>query len=57
MAGLVVQTVISATELTLDTRRDDTAELDRIAADAQAQLLIVFVGGERWHGRNGTEPD
>ena len=49
--------MISATELTLDTRPEDTAELDRIAADAQAQLLIIFIGGERWHGRNGDEPD
>ncbi|MFI5044117.1 MAG: TetR family transcriptional regulator [Acidimicrobiales bacterium] len=57
VAALVVQTVISATELTLDTRPEDTAELDRIAADAQAQLLIIFIGGERWHGRNGDEPD
>jgi AcrR family transcriptional regulator len=50
LAGLVVQTVIAATELTLDTRRDDVGAHGRIRDDAQAQLLVVFLGGEVWPG-------
>jgi AcrR family transcriptional regulator len=44
LAGLIVQTVIFATELTLDTAPDDLAELGHIADDATRQLQMVLLG-------------
>lgn len=49
IAGLIVQTVIGATELTLDTRPDDEAELAAIADDASRQLQMVLLGAAAWH--------
>jgi AcrR family transcriptional regulator len=49
IAGLIVQTVIGATELTLDTRPDDAVELAAIADDASRQLHMVLLGAAAWH--------
>lgn len=48
VAALVVQTVISATELTLDTHPDEVEQLARISEDAARQLHMVLLGMEDW---------
>jgi AcrR family transcriptional regulator len=44
LAGLIVQTVIFATELMLDTEPDDVTELGQIIDDATRQLQMVLLG-------------
>lgn len=48
VAALVVQTVIFATELTLDTDPDDAVRLAAISDDAARQLQMVLLGMEEW---------
>ena len=48
IAALIVQTVISATELILDTSPDAGEELARISDEAARQLQIVLVGVGAW---------
>jgi len=48
LASLVVRTVSEASEFALDTRPDDTWELERIAADASRQLSMVLLGASSW---------
>ncbi len=48
LAGLVVQTIISAAELVLDARPDDGVELGRIADETERQLQMILLGGTRW---------
>ncbi|UDY34697.1 HTH-type transcriptional repressor FabR [Dermatobacter hominis] len=52
LAGLVVQAVMFATELTLDTDPDDDERLAAIADDATRQLLMVLVGMDRWRSES-----
>jgi len=47
-AALIVQTVIVATELTLDTDPDEAEQLARISDDAARQLQMVLVGVAEW---------
>lgn len=49
LAGLVVEAVMFATELTLDTDPDDEERLRSIADDAARQLHMVLVGMDEWH--------
>ena len=48
VASLIVQTVIVATELMLDTDPDDADQLARISDDAARQLHMVLVGVGDW---------
>ena len=48
IAGLIVQTVMNATELTLDAREGDVEELHRISNDAARQLAVVVLGANNW---------
>ena len=48
VSALVVQTVISATELMLDTDPDDVDRLSTIADDATRQLHMVLIGMGDW---------
>ncbi len=56
LAGLVVQAVMFATELTLDTSTDDQERLQAIADDATRQLLMVLVGLDGWQSESPTRP-
>ncbi len=48
LAGLVVQAVMFATELTLDTDPEDEERLAVISHDAARQLLMVLIGMDGW---------
>ena len=48
MAGLVVNTVMSATELVLDATPADTAEMARIHRVCEKQLMLIFLGASQW---------
>lgn len=47
-AGLVVQTVMSATEMVLELRTGDTDELERIERECARQLRMVLLGAAVW---------
>lgn len=51
MAGLVVNTVMAATELVLDADPTDTAEMARIYRHCEKQLLLIFLGASAWKPR------
>lgn len=48
MAGLVVNTVIAATELILDVDTKDSAEVARIHRNAEKQIMLIFLGAAAW---------
>lgn len=48
MAGLIVNTVIAATELILDVDTRDVAEVERIHRNAEKQIMLIFLGCEAW---------
>lgn len=48
MAGLVVNTMMGATELILDAEANDTEELRRIHQLAEKQLMLIFLGAAQW---------
>ena len=47
-AALVVQTVLGATEMALDTRLSDVDELARIEGETARQLRMVLLGASVW---------
>lgn len=51
MAGLVVNTVIAATELILDAKPGDADELARIHRNAEKQIMLIFLGAAAWQSR------
>lgn len=51
MAGLVVNAMMSATELILDADLNDAAELGRIHQLAQKQLMLIFLGAMQWKSK------
>jgi AcrR family transcriptional regulator len=53
ISGLVVQTIIGAAELALDSRREDPTELVRIADEAERQLRIILLGAAAWRSDLG----
>lgn len=48
MAGLVVNTMMGATELILDAEANDAEELRRIHQLAEKQLMLIFLGAAQW---------
>lgn len=48
VAGLVVQTMMSATELLLDADPDDRGDRKRLEANATKQLTLIFLGAAQW---------
>ena len=51
MAGLVVNAMMGATELSLDADLNDAAELARIHQLAQKQLMLIFLGAAQWKSK------
>lgn len=51
MAGLVVNTMMSATELILDADANDATELRRIHQLAEKQLMLIFLGASQWKSK------
>jgi AcrR family transcriptional regulator len=48
VAGLVVQTMMGATELLLDADPDDRGERTRLESGAAKQLTLIFLGAAQW---------
>ncbi len=48
MAGLVVNTVMAATELVLDADTQDPSEMLRIHRHTEKQLMLIFLGASQW---------
>lgn len=55
MAGLVVNAVMSATELILDVDPADKDEQRRIHRQAEKQLMLIFLGASEWKSRDETK--
>jgi len=51
MAGLVVNAMMSATELILDADPRDADELRRIHQQAEKQLMLIFLGAAQWKSK------
>ena len=48
VAGLVVQTMMGATELLLDADPQDRNERARLESGAAKQLTLIFLGAAQW---------
>ncbi len=54
LAGLMVNVVIAATELLLDTPPDDTEALRRIYRHSEKQMRLVMLGANAWDSGRST---
>lgn len=51
MAGLIVNSMMGATELFLDAKPNDDDELRRIHQLAEKQLILIFLGAAQWKSK------
>lgn len=51
LAGLVVNAMMSATELILDANPNDGEEVQRIHRLAEKQLMLIFLGAMQWKSK------
>ncbi len=57
VAGLVVQTVMGATELLMDADADNALERERLESSTTKQLTMIFLGAAQWSGDGSKDAD
>lgn len=55
LAGMMVQTVVGATELLLDTPPGDASALQRIYRLAEKQMRLLMLGASQWDSTRSTD--